>query len=110
MQDSTHAEQLVVEIAEIQEKAYRRGVQQGFLIARGRMLRTPTESEIANWRIRRNRNRYATRPPGSPREGQNEDLIERLKMELLASRHPIVRSLLDDLDQPRTRDGEEEGG
>ena len=77
----TNEQRLLREIALAAERAYRRGFQQGFLAAQGRLgADPPTDEQVRLWRFEPVV-RSAKAPPGSGYAGQEDDLIDRLGWE-----------------------------
>lgn len=73
---------LLREIAQAAEEAFRRGFQQGFLTARGRMGGpVPTEDDVYYWRFAGDTGRHAVGPPGTINAGLKCDLLDRLHVQ-----------------------------
>lgn len=75
--------QLLKEIAQVAEKAFRRGFQQGHLAAQGKIGdSTPTDEQVYRWRFAKHSKTHSVCPPGTPYAGERNALLDRLQWEL----------------------------
>lgn len=72
---------VVKEIAQACEKAFRRGFQQGHAV--GQEQPAVTQGSVAKWRDQGSLSDYSTAegPPGTIWSGQSQSVVQRLKME-----------------------------
>jgi hypothetical protein len=85
--------ELLRQIAQLVEKAYRRGYQQGFCAASGELGGdAPTGEEVRRWRFAAHAGAHAVCPPGSRDAGRRERLLSRLECELGGME--LIRQLL----------------
>jgi hypothetical protein len=75
-------QKLLKEISMVVEKAFRRGFQQGYLAARGKMgSPPPSEKQVYSWRFARHAETHAVCPPGTRYAGERTQLLSRLSCE-----------------------------
>ena len=75
--------QLLTQVADITEKACRRGFQHGHLAAPGEMGTTaPDDTEVYRWSFATESKKYSVCPPGTTNAGKRDNLLDRLEWEL----------------------------
>ena len=91
--NSPDLKRLVVQIARIAEKGYRRGFQHGYLASRGELgAPAPSPDEVADWRFADHAATHAVGAPGTVWAGRRGKLIHRLSCE--ADDLDLIRGLL----------------
>lgn len=99
----TERRKLLVEIARAAERAYRRGFQQGFLVAQRQFAGQepdspiPTYGEVHDWRFNRPISK-AIEPPGSLDAGARRSIVARLRCEINYETERLIQELLTEFD------------
>jgi hypothetical protein len=87
---------LVKEIAQIAEKAYRRGFQQGVYAGGGHLATpAPDRTKVTDWRYAANVKKASVCPPGTHCAGKRFALLDRLEIEL--DGRDLIRQLLTEV-------------
>ena len=88
-------QQLLIQVATIAEKAYRRGFQHGHLAASGEMGEiAPNDREVADWRFAKHSKKYSICSPGTTYAGKRDELLDRFEWEL--DDQDMIRELLEE--------------
>ena len=93
MSSNPEMKKLILEIARIAEKGYRRGFQHGYLASRGELgAPAPSPDEVADWRFADHATTHAVGALGTVWAGRRGKLIHRLSCE--ADDLDLIRGLL----------------